>query len=532
MNVQEVFEQFCENIKDGNAVHGREKLVTLLELISYEEFLNKFSNYNYMELIQAFNKKSPMKHDHLILGFLHLVVNNLDKAYRHLTEVIQINEIVSKPDHYIEYYLRSFINTEINKNRIDDAKEAVILNPNERTFLSLGNKYFENGYKNEMHHDRSLSFSKAIQSFQNSLTFNKNYVLARFQLAKVFNLKISYDQAYDELKKCIEIEPENSIYYLEIVRTLSKMTSSSKLSKREKAFDYLFQGLKIDGENPLFHLELGKLYKRANNYEEAISHYENYLKKAGFEKKNISLRHNLEEEHKSTDGNKQLSEPERISNLLASLKEKKLIRDADTFLEKGKVAKALNIYNELIKTYFNFKVYIESEDLEVAAKYFKCKVLSKNKDFQLDHDHPKYKWLENDGDASKYHHSKYETHFEAKIMGFVNFDGYVAHAYAESQFSFGKYEGIDLKTVVEKDLNYIIWCYFNIPSFFIVDLIRIEDRLRNLKDYQKLLEIHLIKDDYLFPFYDYEEENYRRQHISLEDALGRGEAGIAYWNTH
>lgn len=527
MSEQKVFKQFCKDVQKGSSIDARSTLGALFDLISYEEFLSKFSNYNYIELIQVFNaqkKVSLPSYDDLIFGFLHLVVNNEDTAYQHLT-----NAIHNKPNHYLTYYLRSFINIEINNNCIDDAKEAIIINPNERTFLSLGNRYFEN-WKN----------SRAILSFQNSLKFNSDYVFARLQLARVFNSISKYDKAYIELKKCIKYNPEESIYYLEIGRSLAQMdwrSRSNVFKKKEKAFKYLNKGLSMDEENSLFHLELGKLYNEEDNLEESIYHFDKYLNLSGIEieDEKISLKENSESKPiKMMGRSEDLREPEKISVRLSRLKKKKLIRDANTLLEKKKIAKALNIYEDLIKSFLNFNVHIDYEDLLVHAKYFKCKILSKNKDFKFDYNHPKYKWLDDDRDASEYRRSIYGIPAGAKIMEIVDSSEEIVDPYEdrETQFSFGKYKDLDLETVVEKDLSYINWCYFNIPSFFIVDLIRIDERLRRLKDYYKLLEIHLIKADYLFQIFDEEEEDYHTEHLSLGDVLGRGEAGIAYWNTH
>jgi len=543
MNEQEVFEQFCIAVKEGSSIDARSKLMSLFGLISIEEFLIKYPKYNYIELTQIFNvkkKDSWPRYDDLILGFLYLNVNNGNNAYRHLSNAIQ-----KEPDHYLAYYLRSFIDIEINSKCIDDAKEATILNPNERTLFSLGNRYFENGKRKQ--NATSPAFSRAILSFRNSLKLNNDYVFSRLQLARVFYSTYNYYMAYKEFKRCIEIKPEEGIFYLEISRTLSKMTWSSKVSKREeKAFIYLNKGLKLDEENPLFHLELGNLYGKIDDLEQSILHYEKYLEKSGFEIEdhNISLRENSKEEPieiKKRSNNVMLnweyslssikpdplSEPKIISTKLKMFKRMKLIRDGNTLLEEKKYVKAINVYENLIKKYLNLNVYIDYNVLKEYSKYYKCKILSKNKNFQFDYEHPKYKWLDSDRDASSYRRSIYEIYSEAKIMEIVK-----SFQETETKLSFGKYKDVDLKTVIEKDLSYIKWCYFNIPSFFIIDLIRVDEKLRKLNDYYKLIEIHLIKADYLFQVFDDEEEDYHREYPSLGDVLGRGEAGLAYWNTH
>ena len=52
---------------------------------------------------------------------------------------------------------------------------------------------------------------KAIEAFSNAITFNDKYIEARWELAKIYE-RINYkQQAYDNYKKIIQIDPNNSL---------------------------------------------------------------------------------------------------------------------------------------------------------------------------------------------------------------------------------------------------------------------------------------------------------------------------------
>jgi len=99
-------------------------------------------------------------------GFIFLNNKNEQEAFKYLTIAIELNPLSD-----ICYSLRATLEDSINPSKLDDAKEAVLLNPNARNYFRLANSYDDKELKN------------AITYFEKATSLNDKFACAYNNMA-------------------------------------------------------------------------------------------------------------------------------------------------------------------------------------------------------------------------------------------------------------------------------------------------------------------------------------------------------------
>ena len=100
-------------------------------------FLNKQAKSSWELLLNKAKSLKDNKEDfdlNFAKGFIFLKNKNEEEAFKYFTIAIGLNPLSD-----ICYSLRSALEKEINPSILDDAKEAVLLNPNARNYFRLAN---------------------------------------------------------------------------------------------------------------------------------------------------------------------------------------------------------------------------------------------------------------------------------------------------------------------------------------------------------------------------------------------------------
>ncbi len=163
-------------------------------------------------------------------------------------------------------------------------------------------------YKSAMEYSNSREYDKAIQEFQKALEIDPNFAEAHLNLGWthalkrgdynialretleairlkpdipiafrnlwwIYRLLKEYDKAFEALKKIVEIEPDNSVNYI----NLGDAYVSDKLSF-DLAVKAYQKGLELDPNNIFIHRKLAKAYEYQKKYDLAHQEFSKAIK--------------------------------------------------------------------------------------------------------------------------------------------------------------------------------------------------------------------------------------------------------------
>lgn len=188
--------------------------------------------------------------------------SNVDFAIKLLNKAIKLDST-----NYKFHFLKGFISMEYDflSEAIKSFELSLSLNPNHAdTFFYLSETLYY-----------AKLYSKALTCLDNEVTVNhfKNEYEYYFLKAKIFNKLASYDAAFENIQKALELNPE--LKNLQIFKLKISFNSQNYEEVLEKIDDLI-------SSNPdklsLYHYKAYSLYKTTDKIEEAISIYQFILK--------------------------------------------------------------------------------------------------------------------------------------------------------------------------------------------------------------------------------------------------------------
>ena len=170
-------------------------------------------------------------------------------------------------------------------------------------------------------------YDLAIQSYAAALEIWPDYVEARVGLGDARQAKGEFDEAIEEYKKAIALEPENArVHY-----GMGKIYYNEKQLYHEAVAEYQ-QAIALDPRLIDAYLSLGEMYEEKGLYKEAVASYDRVLT---MEPKHPGAMYGLALSYEKLDVNKARQQWERYLELAAGLPSEKDWRDiARKHLEK------------------------------------------------------------------------------------------------------------------------------------------------------------------------------------------------------
>ena len=170
-------------------------------------------------------------------------------------------------------------------------------------------------------------YDLAIQSYAAALEIWPDYVEARVGLGDARQAKGEFDEAIEEYKKAIALEPENArVHY-----GMGKIYYNEKQLYHEAVAEYQ-QAIALDPRLIDAYLSLGEMYEEKGLYKEAVASYDRVL---AMEPKHPGAMYGLALSYEKLDVNKAKQQWERYLELAASLPSEKDWKDiARKHLEK------------------------------------------------------------------------------------------------------------------------------------------------------------------------------------------------------
>ena len=135
--------------------------------------------------------------------------------------------------------------------------------------------------------------NEAINCLKQTLSLNPKHIISYINLAQIYDEKKDFAKSLENLKIAIELDSANE----QIIYLLAR--SYQKNNVDERAIFY-FNKIKSNLKKNTVVLSLAKCHSKLKNYDEAIYHYEQYLR---LEKKNISAYLSLGDLYKETHEN-------------------------------------------------------------------------------------------------------------------------------------------------------------------------------------------------------------------------------------
>ena len=419
----------------------------------------------------------------LAKGFVHLKNENKLEAVDYLTKSLQINPVSD-----LCYSLRATLDIDINPERENDAKDAVILNPTARNYFILGNVFGDDQPE------------KAITFFEKAIAINSGFACAYNNKALKHKFLKDYKSAVYAYKKCIEIDPNHWCYY-------SLWYCLHQINSYQEALDYLIKGHEIHPDSMDYHYALGYESSKRKNFTEAINHFEMYLE--------------YNPNDKSTIEHLQFAKVELGKEFLK--KAKQLYSSGDFIKSKTDFENYQELGNRLLyedmQLYYKALLKSADQDKELGLLNIHYKRLSILKTDYLDKTSKGEPLTEDEENINKL--MKYQIHYH---------------------LGFGIYEGWTLQEIIETDSAYINWCVVNLYHFCIDSVLFLEKNLKREDNYIEALEINLIKNELLEDWAENEQEDeswdggyddYHEEYPSFEEWLNdefADDAETAYWN--
>ncbi len=172
------------------------------------------------------------------------------------------------------------------KNKKDKAPKSSLYIQQEAEY------YFTEGEKQYILED----YAKSVTNFRASAQLDPSNDVVYFKLAQIFNATEQLDAAKQSILKAIEINKDNSYYYL---LAADIFTSANNLREATKYYELLLS--KVPGEEHLF-FQLGAIYLYLQDYENALYTYQRaedhfgINEEASVQKQKVYLKQNQVEE--------------------------------------------------------------------------------------------------------------------------------------------------------------------------------------------------------------------------------------------
>ena len=107
----------------------------------------------------------------------------------------------------------------------------------------------------------------AVREFKSAIAEDDAYVMAHYNLAKVYQDMKNWEQAAAELRRCMEIEPGNPTYHYDLGVALQET------GRPERAGAEYARALELDPKLYRVHYRMGTLHERGGRPREADSSY-------------------------------------------------------------------------------------------------------------------------------------------------------------------------------------------------------------------------------------------------------------------
>lgn len=486
--MQSKFDTANKKLEEGSILEFYNSLVELYGDMTCNCFLSKQEKSVYekqLELIEQIEDNSSDFELNLVKGFVYLRNKKEKEGYLYLTNSINIDNSKDLP-----YSLRASIEPEINPDYEEDAKNAVLLNPSARNYFVLANCF---DYTKE-----SKDLEKSLIYFGKAVKLRPDFACAYNNRALRFEELKDYKNAIEDYKKCIDLEEDHWAYY--------QLWYCLDEEKRYlEALEYAKLGASYHSNNIRYQFCLGVANARLEKYDEAIKHYQNYLKERP--------------ESEVAKSNLEISKSKIIDKYLIEGKkhfDNRAYDDANVnfqkFLDNGKV--------------------LYGEDLE---DYLVSMLKVKDKNLVIGEDNAIYKRLDNLKSSYNQKNENGEELLEeeenvSKLMQYQ----------ANYKIGFGNYEGMRLEEIIGKDAHYILWCIINLEHFSIENSLFLDARLKSEPEFLLALEHNLIKTQIIEKWEPEEEDYYPDDHYYddySDDMQGDWgglygeEAEVGYWNT-
>jgi len=260
-----------------------EAIEHLEKAISYEtNESNKASTYSSLGLAYSFAGRTPEAIDslnraikiqpqnsshYLSLGLVFERQANFDEA---ITQVRKAIALEGRPTAHSSYYLAVlYFQKARQKNTDGDYEEAIklangIIEINQTyatAYLLLGQiyKFYKNG----------TMISEAVKNYELAAKYDERNPVTYGSLGDLY-VGVNDDAAIYNLKKAIELKPDNPQYYWELALAYRNKHDEAEAIKQ------LLGAIKLDENYLNAYLDLASIYRTQNNYSEAMK----YLNKA------------------------------------------------------------------------------------------------------------------------------------------------------------------------------------------------------------------------------------------------------------
>lgn len=436
------FSEADEAIKARDLSSFATAIYQLFNNLTCHCFLNNQKKYvfqNQLEIIEEFEDDESDYDLNIAKGYLYLSNRNRKKAFHYLTIAISLDRTND-----LSHALRASINSEINPNYLDDAKNAVLLNPNARNYFVLA---FSFDYKKD-----KISLFDSIIYFDKAIELNNNFACAYNGKAIRYKELNNLPRAIEAYKECVRIEPDHWAYY-HLSRCLSKT------GQHREAIKYAKLGLDKHPNTNQYHFNLGYEYSKIDKFEEALVHFKTFLTtdpKCDITKKNIEI---------------------CIKNILAKkLKEARCLFENDNYQQCA----------EKYKEYLNEKQDLLETDIN---KYFISLVKVHDAKIEIDKNNSHYKRLEDlrKSYSEKNNNGEEVTEEEENANKLMQYG-------LDYQIKFGNYQNEKICDIADKDPHYILWCIVNLEHFSVHNTTLLKQDFIEDPLFAKAIEINLLKE--------------------------------------
>lgn len=434
---QIIFDIVNKKLEEGNILEYSKYLDELYNLMICDCFIRAQNQNIRVKHLRKIEKVKDNIEDYnlnLVKGFIYLFNERKEESYKYLTNAIQVDDSRDLP-----YSLRASIKS---PSSIEDATQAVLLNPSARNYFVLGLSYIG---KNERR-----GYQKSLIYLENSIKINPYSSCAYYNKALRFEDQNDLNNAIEEYIKCIEINP-NYWVYSQISYCLNKR------KKFSQAINYAKLGAKYHRDEIKYHFCLGFAHEELGSRIYTIEDYELYLNSNPDDVAHCSMEH--------------LKKP-TLEDLLMI---------ANSYLHKWKPNKALALFEQVQGHGIILCSYYLSA-------YFLSLIQSKNMFFALNETNPIFKRL------NYLRRSYFESIYGgAKISKEVKIVNELREYQSSSIVEFGEYNGENIETILKVNPKYILWCIINLDNFAIDIFLFLYQQIKDEHEYITALGINLIK---------------------------------------
>lgn len=465
------FEKANEQLRIKNVSGFSEAIHQLFENLTCNCYLNGKGNdiyQNQLEIINEFEEDDFNYDFNLAIGYLYARTNEKEKAYQYLSKAISINL-----NSDLAFALRACIGSEINPYYIEDAKNAVLLNPNARNYFILANVVEYN--KDPFSHEDSPSI-QAITCYNKSIERNPNFVCAYNNRAKCYKELNNLPKAIDDLKKCIELDPNHWAYY-----KLSIWLSN--LKKYREAIKYAELGFERHPDNAEYHYRLGSYYIMIDEFKRALWHFKKYL----------SIHPDYE----------------FVNTLIKKCNDNILNKK----LDKARTFFSEECFKDCVQIYEDCEIdRIENIPEDDICRYLIASIKQFDETISINEDNLNYKRI------IGLRNSYFEKIEKCEEVNNEEENSNKLMQYGENyHIGFGNYQHQKICDIAKEDPHYILWCIVNLEHFFVENKCLIKYHFKNDPLYIHAIEVNLIKELVLLNTEEEEDEYFEHSYYDYTD---------------